>query len=280
MAAISRRDGALHAKLGRRSRTRQRENYRLWSRWRDRLAKAPARGPIARFAGLLVAVVVMVVQPWSLGLAAIVPMAKYQPSAVLKPIIVFNATPYIDISNSCPVIDFVSGREVRRSSLDFSLGQNQNGSFFFNFNLFKILLVAVLKPANFYIVSNISCWQISRINDRDIRDSCFIIDHFVKFAGYCAQISPLDDFGLIGLRFGSFSCDNPKFVGGPPQSSSKSRQDYSESRSDKPFVLVSYVSNPSDTDEDGSVEGGAVFFGFLVICAAAGLISYWVASKQ
>ena len=71
----------------------------------------------------------------------------------------------------------------------------------------------------------------------------------------------------------------PKFFSRKPQSTSENRQYNSKSGSDQTLIFVSGVCKPAEADEDGSVEGGAVFFGFLGICGLAGLLSYWMTSK-
>lgn len=65
-----------------------------------------------------------------------------------------------------------------------------------------------------------------------------------------------------------------------PKSSRKNRQNYCEGRGDKPFVFVAGFSNQAKAGEQGSAEGGAVFFGLLLIGAAAGLCAYWMARKK
>jgi hypothetical protein len=43
---------------------------------------------------------------------------------------------------------------------------------------------------------------------------------------------------------------------------------------------VSNTSNPTQDTQERSAEGGAVFFGLLLISAAAGLGAYWMARKK
>lgn len=94
------------------------------------------------------------------------------------------------------------------------------------------------------------------------------------------------NFGAVGSvefsprQFNSFVGGSQHSIGSPPQSSSEQRQKNSKDCSDKPFIFVSNVRNPSEADEDGSVEGGAFFFGFLGICCMAACIGYWIAGQQ
>jgi hypothetical protein len=107
-------------------------------------------------------------------------------------------------------------------------------------------------------------WQIAGIVNEKIAGQFGNVRR-VRFdaSGQNIQISTLKNFSIALLSSGGVDRNSGQFIGRPPQRAGKSGQDNDEGRSDKTFILVSNVRDPSDTDESGSVEGGAVFFGFL-----------------
>jgi hypothetical protein len=120
-------------------------------------------------------------------------------------------------------------------------------------------------------------WQIAGIVNEKIAGQFGNVRR-VRFdaSGQNIQISTLKNFSIALLSSGGVDRNSGQFIGRPPQRAGKSGQDNGEGRSDKTFILVSNVRDPSDTDETGSVEGGAVFFGFLGLCTSVkrGIIAW------
>lgn len=72
----------------------------------------------------------------------------------------------------------------------------------------------------------------------------------------------------------------PKLFGREPKSPGENSKYDCEKCGDGPLMLMSHSQKPLKPGEDGAVEGGAFFFSLLSIATAAGLVSYWMASKQ
>ena len=92
--------------------------------------------------GALVAVVMMMVQPWGLRAAEIVSMAIYQPSRLAtKSIVVFDPAPDIYESRVSLILSEVERGQRSRSPLCLSLRQQDNGTRIEGFDFLKILFV-------------------------------------------------------------------------------------------------------------------------------------------
>jgi hypothetical protein len=113
----------------------------------------------------------MMMQPWGLGAAEIVPMAINQPSRLAtKSIVVFDAAPNINIPLPRMIVSEIGGRERSRSAFCLSLWQQDNGPRIKGFDFLKILFVSVAGPANPDGIADFPRWQISAVYESNVSD--------------------------------------------------------------------------------------------------------------
>ena len=149
--------------------------------------------------GALVAVVMMMVQPWGLRAAEVVSMAIYQPSRLAtKSIVVFDPAPDIYESRVSLILSEVERGQRSRSPLCLSLRQQDNGTRIEGFDFLKILFVSVAGPANIDCIADISSGQVATVDECDMgKDAPTVC--FVEAARFRTHEGPLKDSGLLRL---------------------------------------------------------------------------------
>jgi hypothetical protein len=167
--------------------------------------KAPAWGLVA---ALLVAVVVMMVDAGSVGARTIISMAIDHPSRIPKSIVIFDASPNINIKavESLVVRFNPLLAQTTRSTLDSFFWGNENLSFF-DIDVFKVIFLTVARRFNFNAVADMSRWQVAPVNEGNMSDNR-PVTHFVQQSGPSAQVSALQNAGISRLVSNSHVSNN------------------------------------------------------------------------
>jgi hypothetical protein len=144
----------------------------------------------------------------------------------------------------------------------------------------EVLLLNIVGHFEIDKPTNISRGEITDVVEADMYISVAPIFERLYSKRLGANVGALDNLRMLCLSFSSIFRDSPQFISGPPKAASENGKNDCKGCGDEPFIFVSNVRKPFDSDQDGSVEGGAVFFGLLGICGVAGGIAYWMASHQ
>lgn len=183
--------------------------------WRNRhkpgraqLCCAGWRAMMARAAAVLIAVVMAMMLAEGVGLVAIIPMAKNQPSGNAKSVVIFDAAPDVDKSLFRPKMGGAFLRERSHSPLHFYFWEQQNVPSFEGDRL-KFVFLVIHEPSYLHSIADVPGRQIAKVSNFDMGDNCFV-EHFIDSPRLHAHIGSLEDFGVANLAFG-------RLLSGPPQ---------------------------------------------------------------
>ena len=174
-----------------------------------------------RAVGALIAIIVMMVQPWDLGAAEIVPMAINEPPRLAtKPIVVFDPAPNINKSLASLILSEVGRGKRSRSPFCLSLRQQGDGPRIEAFDFLEVLFVSVAGPVDLDCITDISSGQIPAFYERDVSDK---LSHR-SLDEARGVLSPRRRVARFGFRSFVFECRSSETMPNPIVARARERE--------------------------------------------------------